>query len=189
MTQDHAARMLARLQALNWHDEDAFEYRKSRTMLMREYLRRAAWWAQELHATDEWPFFDIAAHIAPSVHISPCHIEELEDLEVGKLGLGPVATSVYAAVRWATMLDTPGVDLPALDDPFEPLVMTYERGGGFYTKNGFIELNLAAVPIRSWRDHLSSDRIIPLDPAVLDSFDEAERRNVMTYRSRSSPSR
>jgi hypothetical protein len=178
MTQDHAARMLARLQALNWHDEDDFEYRKSRSGLMREYLRRAAWWAQELHVTDEWPFFDIAAHIAPSVHISPSDVEELEGLEKGNLGSGPVKTSVYAAVRWATMLDTPGVDLPALDDPFEPLVMMYERGGGFVTEKGFIELNLASVRIRGWRDHLSSDQIIPLDPAVLDQLDEAERRKL-----------
>lgn len=178
MTQERAARMLARLQAVNWHNEDAFECRKSRSSLMREYLRRAAWWAQALHAVDEWPFFDVVAHIAPSVHVDPSQVEALEGLIRGNIAWKPVEISVRAAVRWATMLDAPGVDLPALDDPFDPLLMMYERGGGFITEHGFIELGLASVRIGGWHDHLSADPIIPLDPAVLDSLDEAERRKL-----------
>lgn len=105
----------------------------------------------------------------------PRHATVLNALIARNIAWLPVSTSVYAAVRWATLLDTPGTDLPALDDPFEPLIMLYERGGGFVPENGFIELSLASVRIGSRQDHLSADPIVPLDRAVLGSLDEAAR--------------
>ena len=67
--QGHAAATLSRLLAVNWDgDFDASDrHAVSRARLMREYLRRSAWWADYLNATSEWPFFDVAGRLAPNI--------------------------------------------------------------------------------------------------------------------------
>jgi hypothetical protein len=62
-----------------------------------------------------------------------------------------------------------------LEDPFEPLILMYERGGGFATENGFVDVDMAGIPLRSWRDHLSSQPIVELDAATLDRLDAQGR--------------
>ena len=174
MPTDPVREMLQRLTAVDWHDEYAFEKRKSRTALMREYLRRSAWWAQAVNATDEWPFFDIAAHINPAVRANPELVGELEAFIANNIGFPSVAKTCVAALHWAALLATPGVRLPDLPDPFAPLLMMYERGGGFTTEHGFIEVGLQSIVRKSWQDHLTPDQIVSLDPAELDALDRAD---------------
>ena len=136
----HSAVTLSSLVAVDWKSDFMISlgYARSRARLMREYLRRAAWWAQELDATDKWPFFDIGGLLTPEVHA--------------------------------------GIPLPPqLEDPFEPLLLMFERGGGFTTEAGFIDLGGSSVLQKTWRGHLSTQPIVSLDQATLDALDEPKK--------------
>jgi hypothetical protein len=139
---------------------------------MAEYLRRAALWAQALDATDEWPFFDIAAHVAPSVYVPDDEAKDLEDLIYNRIGWPSVDRIARAALRWAALKDA-GVPLPpGLADPYEPLLLMFDRGGAWTTEAGFIDVDGSAVRRQTWRDHLSTEPVTALDPATLDALDE-----------------
>ena len=59
--ESHSAVTLSRLLAVDW-DSDfmiSLGHARSRARLMSEYLRRTAWWVNELDDTRQWPFFDI----------------------------------------------------------------------------------------------------------------------------------
>ena len=65
-----------RILAINWEPDDTRT--SSHVALLQEYLRRAALWAAALNCTEEWPFFDVAAHISPSLQPENLHLERLE---------------------------------------------------------------------------------------------------------------
>jgi hypothetical protein len=171
-----AASTLARLSAVDWRGE-AFDRRRSRVALMREYMRRAALWARELDAASDWPFFDIATLIAPDLKPPQELAEEMEALIYESVGWPTVRTCCWAAFRWAVLLDS-GHPIPAgLPDPYEPLLLMFERGGGFYTEHVFIELDGASIMQKPMADYLSEEPVLAsLEPGYLDALDAAERR-------------
>jgi hypothetical protein len=140
---------------------------------MREYLRRAAQWAQALDATNQWPFFDIAEHVAPDVQPPADFSEQLETLISTSVGWPSVDTTCRAALHWASLLDA-NTPLPSnLADPYEPILLLLDRGGAWTTESGFIDLGASSVLRKTWRDHLSTEPVIALEPATLDALDEA----------------
>jgi hypothetical protein len=168
-----AALVLSRLVAVDWSGDTAFDHPRSRVRLMKEYLRRAAHWAQAYQATEHWPFFDIAALVAPEVRVPGELAVELDALIRARIGWPSVAAACRGALRWAAVKDA-GAPVPAeLPDPFEPLLSLFERGGGFTTEHGFVDLGGASVRIQSWREHLAADPVVSLDPATLDALDPA----------------
>lgn len=169
--EDPAARTLERLLAVDWSGETAFDHRMSRARLMREYLRRAAWWAQAVDATDEWPFFDIAVHVNPIVRADDELVEQLEKLIAARIGWPAVQQTCRAALHWAELAGRSDVRRPDLADPFEPLLMMYERGGGFVGEHGSVEVGLVSVRLRTWQDNLNPRPVVELHPAVLDALD------------------
>ncbi len=173
MNQTHVAATLARLQAVDWNGDSGFEHRRSRVRLMAEYLRRAALWAQALDATDEWPFFDIAAHLPPAIQTPEDEAKDLEVLIYNHIGWPTVDRTVRAILRWAAVKDAKVPLPPSLDDPYEPLLLTFDRGGAWTTEAGFIDVNGSALRRRTWLDHLSPEPVTTLDPAALDALDEA----------------
>jgi hypothetical protein len=168
----HAATTLARLLAVDWKSTQAFEHRRSRVKLMKEYVRRAALWARELGGGKPWPFFDIAALIAPDVHPPQEMADQLEVLIYDRIGRLWTQDCCRAALRWAALLDS-GSPIPAgLPDPYEPLLLMFERGGGFITEHGFIDVDGAAVPRLTMADYLSDEPVLAsLDPGFLDALD------------------
>jgi hypothetical protein len=174
----HASETLQRLLAVDWTGKASFDHARSRARLMREYLRRASWWAQFLHATEEWPFFDIAVHLAPQVHAPEELASRLEALVSTGIGWPSVVETCRNALRWAAVLDA-GVPVPGhLADPFEPLLWLFERGGGWTTESGFIELAGASVRLRTWRDHLSTEAAVSITQSALDALDQAYLRQI-----------
>ena len=172
MNQSHTAATLARLEAVDWKGDSGFDHRRSRVRLMAEYLRRAARWAQVLDATDEWPFFDIAAHVDPSVHVPADQAKDLEALIYRGIGWPSVRTASRAALRWAALPDA-GTPWPTnLEDPFEPLLLMFDRGGGWTIEAGFIDVDGAAIRQQTWLDHLTTEPTVSLNPATLDALDE-----------------
>ncbi|WNF27164.1 hypothetical protein RI138_10105 [Streptomyces sp. C11-1] len=166
-----------RLRAIDWADDAAaFRHAHSRALLMREYLRRAALWAQAYEAEQSWPFFDITGHVDAGVTIPPDVAEELEQL-LKELAPASLRTTCRGAVRWAELRAAHG-DLPKdLPDPYEPLLLMYERGGGYYLEE-YLDLNGVMIPLRDVRSNASATPFITLAPATLDALDaEGE----MTY--------
>jgi len=171
MTHAHVDATLARLQAVDWKGDSGFAHRRSRVRLMAEYLRRAALWAQALDATDEWPFFDIAAHVDPSIQVPATQAEDLEALIARGIGWDSVETATRAALGWAALLDA-GVSLPpGLEDPFEPLLLMFDRGGAWTIEAGFIDVDGSAVRRKTWRDHLTTRPAVILDQSTLRAWD------------------
>ena len=50
----------------------------------------------------------------------------------------------------------------------------FERGGGFTTEAGFIDLGGSSILRKTWRDHFAAQPIISLDQATLDALDQPE---------------
>ncbi|MEV5983934.1 hypothetical protein AB0L85_02835 [Streptomyces sp. NPDC052051] len=180
MRKTFAECMLERLFAIKWHDAEAFyKHEPSRVELMSEYLRRGALWANELGGTRKWPFFDIAERIAPSVQVPPELSAQLQTYIEQNIGGISTEYACHAALRWATLRDT-HQKLPDLEDPFEPLITLYERGGEIIAdETRAFDFGIQSVRVRAWREHLSSEPCTSLDPAALDALDaeKAYRRN------------
>jgi hypothetical protein len=172
--QSHAAATLSRLLTVDWDGDFDVSYRHavSRAKLMREYLRRSAQWANHLNATNEWPFFDIAGRLAPEVEPPTELAKQLEESIAERTGWPSHRTVARATLRWAALLDA-GTPLPPdLQDPFEPLLLMFDRGGAYTTEAGFIDLGASSVPSKTWRDNLSTEPVTALDRATLDALDE-----------------
>jgi hypothetical protein len=125
-----------------------------------------------LNGPPKWPIFDIAGALAPEVRVDPEVAAWLEEFLVTHVGGIETENVCRAAVRWATLRDTPGVRLPDLPDPFEPLILMYERGGEVIIDDSraFNFANIR-VQINLWREHLSAEPATALDPDILDALD------------------
>jgi hypothetical protein len=171
MNQSHTDATLARLQSADWKGDSGFDHRRSRVRLLAEYLRRAALWAQALDVTDEWPFFDIAGHVDPSIHVPAHQAKDLEVLIDRGVGWDSVKTASRAALRWAALLDVGSPLPPSLEDPFEPLLLMFDRGGGWTIEADFIDVDGAALRQQTWLDHLTAQPAVTLDQTTLDALD------------------
>ncbi|MEV3989886.1 hypothetical protein AB0J57_13380 [Streptomyces sp. NPDC049837] len=170
MTESPSRQVLERLRAVDWADDlAASDHANSRALLMREYLRRAALWARAYGAEEAWPFFDIAERVDAEV---PTPADVAAELEEALSGLAPASLkrTCRAAVRWAALRDARD-DLPAeLPDPFEPLLLFYERGGGYYLEE-YLDLNGAMIRLGTVESNASATPFLTLAPATLDALD------------------
>ncbi|MGW3042918.1 hypothetical protein ACWC9T_23380 [Kitasatospora sp. NPDC001159] len=169
---------MERLINIKWTNlEGRNAHSTSRSRLMVEYLRRASLWAEVLGGPPRWPYFDIAAALAPEVLVAPATAEQLEKYIEENVDGVSAEFVCRAAVRWATLRDTPGVRLPDLPDPFEPLILLYERGGEvLYDDSWAFDFGLRRIQIKLWHEHLSPEPATALDPATLDALDNEEVR-------------
>lgn len=168
----HSEATLARLLAVNWKDDAAFDHRSARMRLMREFLRRSAWWAQHFGAPDTWPFYDIAEYVAPGVAVPEDLSERLEELIRTRVGWPGAAVTCRAALHWAAVLDA-GARPAGGEDPYEPLLMFFERGGLFTTESGFIEVYGGSVRRRTWQEYVDN-KPADISPAALNALDEED---------------
>ncbi|GIF26119.1 hypothetical protein BJ973_003389 [Actinoplanes tereljensis] len=171
MTPDDSVKaMAARLSAIDWrrHGDKAW----SRAALLKEYFRRVARWAQFYGCEAQTPFFDIAACVDPNVRADP---EILDDLLTTVSPGGWDITHVTPLIlHWAALRATPGIEFPAdLEDPFEPLVQLFERGGGFHTENGEVNLEYIAAPMHRWLGFAAKPPMPTFAPEALDEIDRA----------------
>ncbi|MFF2143327.1 hypothetical protein [Kitasatospora sp. NPDC058190] len=170
--------LLERLTAIKWTNQQGRNaHVASRSRLMVEYLRRASLWAEVLGGPPKWPIFDIAGALAPEVRVDPAVAERVEEFLMAHVGGIETENACRAAVRWATLRDTPDVQLPDLPDPFEPLILLYERGGEVIAdESRAFNFGGRRVQIRPWREHHSPQPATTLDPTTLDALDNEEAR-------------
>jgi hypothetical protein len=171
--------VLDRLRAITWDDDFSVSlaHARSRAVLMREYLRRAALWAQAYDATADWPFFDLARYVAPDFVLDPAISAEMEEYINRDVGTPSIQTVCRGAVRWAAVRADATAGLPDLPDMYEPLLLMFERGGG-YAIGQFIDLQGVAIPQGNLEQNLSATPFLSLANSTLDAL---EGRGRITY--------
>ncbi|WP_350275967.1 hypothetical protein [Kribbella sp. HUAS MG21] len=172
MVSDPAAarRMAERLAAVQWDDDAAYEHRRSRGRLTREFLRRTAQWSLTVGAEEGWPFSDLAGALDPEVAVDPAL---LDAVQIGAASAGAFPVRPEAArlmVRWAALGELPRQRFPQLSDPYEPLLVLFGRGGGYSLSHGSIELGYGSFPILSVAERAALEPV-PIDEATLDALD------------------
>ncbi|WP_405482015.1 hypothetical protein [Streptomyces anulatus] len=75
-------------------------------------------------------------------------------------------------MNWASLPDEALSKFPDLPDPFEPLINLFERGGGFWVENGFIDFVEYRVRLSGWQEHIDRQPLSSLDSDYLDSLNE-----------------
>ncbi|MGW1193554.1 hypothetical protein [Streptomyces sp. NPDC002559] len=182
MSTEPPCAVLERLRAVDWYGNwEAAESRsRSRALLMREYMRRAALWARAYGAREEWPFFDITGVIDPAFRPAPEVEAELEDYVAHHVGTPSTARTCRGAVRWAALRERGGVALPDLPDPYEPLLLMYERGGG-YSIEEFIDLYGVMIPYGNFESNLNAEPFLTLAPGTLDALDSGAVGRITYY--------
>jgi hypothetical protein len=165
---------LERLLNIKWK----FDAKRSRShcLLMAEYLRRAVLWAQALQVADYWPFFNIAAVVAPNERVSESSINGLkEQMEQWPTSFMVKQTCIFY-LQWAYVKDLPSIVRLQLPDPFEPLILLYERGGSFTTEHGFINIGMAGIPVIDWKQYNSPVAKVELNHEALNQIDAQTRK-------------
>ncbi|MBU2667450.1 hypothetical protein KOI35_28455 [Actinoplanes bogorensis] len=158
--------MAERLEAVDWerHGDKAW----SKAALLKEYFRRAALWAEAYGCDSHVPFFDIAACVDPDVRAD----QDVVDDVVAKVSPGgrTVVRIVPYILHWAALGARPDIDLP---DPYEPLLLLFERDGGFHTEHGEVNLEYKSVRMAGWRDRAGDPPMVSFADADLDEIDQA----------------
>ena len=170
MTQDNSVdRAIERIKAI---DSELKDFRVgSHIALFKEYLRRASLWATALGCTDKWPLFDVAAQIDPSLRSDEAKVEALKCHLKPFLLSGTIERTCEWFVHWAVVKNSPEVTKIALPDPYDPLILLYERGGDFRFEQGFFDFPVGGFPRGNLSDHYNLSPHILLDEEVLDQLD------------------
>jgi hypothetical protein len=145
-------------------------------VLMQEYLRRAALWAQACSAEKAWPFFNIAALAAPDTPRPDDLFQQWKAHEFQTRGHFEFMTqwAIYAYLHWAAAARTPEAlhfELPA---PYEPLIRLFERDGAFRRDaSGVVEVGgrVIGAPASSQADYLRLPAWLWLDDSTLNWLD------------------
>ncbi|MGW8526274.1 MULTISPECIES: hypothetical protein [Nocardiopsidaceae] len=165
---DHASALTERLIRADWHG--GFNHTRSRVALMKEYLRRAALWSHQLRA-EQWPFFDAAALANPNVRAGEELVSEIIEKEEIIHQFPLVMDTCVWALHFSALRDS-GEALPDLPDMFDPLVIFYERGGGFgIDTTGMIQVDYAAMKRGSPASHRADKAKTSIDAEALDLLD------------------
>ncbi|GIF08923.1 hypothetical protein [Actinoplanes siamensis] len=173
MTPDEAVHAMAvRLSLVDW--ERRGDKAWSKAALLKEYFRRAARWAIAYGCDTRVPFFDIAACVNSSIRADQNEIDHLlEKIVAGRGGWNAKQMAPFI-LHWAALRATPDIALPPeLEDPFEPIVLLFERGGGFHTEHGEVNLEWLSVPTSGWRKRADAPPMLAFTPEVLDEIDRA----------------
>ncbi|WP_155374731.1 hypothetical protein [Catellatospora vulcania] len=160
--------LIARLDAVVW--DERLDRNGSRMKLMQEYLRRSALWARALGRTEYWPFFDIASFVDPAARIDEQTAAAVRR-RMGETGARPMDVTI---VRYLLDFSTLEFWPDGLPDPFEPLLMVYERGGPFDREAGRVLIGSAVgIPEGTWEKYVGRPPLDDVSPAALDQLDEA----------------
>lgn len=173
---DEVDQVIGRITTVDWQLEP--QKAESHLHLTLEYFRRTALWANALECTNEWPFFDVAKHVSPSERVSLEQVERirrhLEQFAIGFLLRGILEWSLH----WAKVKNTTVAKL-GFPDPYEPMLIVYERGGTIYPEHGHqIDISRRKGFLkRTWDYYIEKPSYVLLDKTILDELDEGENRN------------
>jgi hypothetical protein len=127
--------------------------------LAREYLRRSALWAQRLARSGDWPFFDIAQAVDSGLRA------DADLLATAREALEANGASWWGQriCEWALHFAALPPDQGGLPQPYEPLLVLFEKHGDFTTESSVMNLDYAiGLPFGTWQEHLSQTPVVDL---------------------------
>ncbi len=193
---DEAATLAAieRCRSITWRQD--IRRLGSHVALMREFLRRAAVLSETLAGNTDWRWDDFTQLLPlplsvrrslpayaflddepryerPGVDLLEDQIIALaHDMSERRLDMGLYGRKVcWWYIRWASVKTHWFVASMHLLDPYEPLIVFYERGGWFKREQGYVDLNGANVSLLTYKDQPP----LLLHPAALDELDTLEQ--------------
>ncbi len=128
-------------------------YRQSHVKLTAEFLRRLYLWEQAIKCpapAGSWPTLDIARCLYPDLELPVNLTATLRkiDHELSMVEAG----FCYCFLRWNLVKNLDAVKAFGLPDPFEPLVLSFERGNRFSDERGWGSPHALFLRVSSERD-------------------------------------
>lgn len=155
-----------RILATNWDvDYSQSEYH---VQLVREYHRRVALWTIALDCKDieNWPFFDIAYKIEPTVRANNHIIEKVGKHLWDNNRLGePLRKICIWTLHWNALLDTNPEEIAKFRLPtaYEPMIVAYETGIGIAYDHGFaLKIGSRGIGRHNWQHYYKSESYVQL---------------------------
>jgi hypothetical protein len=167
----------SRINSINWKSDDPYK-EGSHRLLFKEFLRRAALLAEFFGLLDVpgtgWPMLNYAAYFDSSLELEDEEIDILaEKLQVNGFPLWYSQRVCIYFIHWVTIQNKPEVVEKNIPNPYEPLLILYERGGTFQRdKIGTWEFSSTAFFIGISSSHLGSTPVVELDEASLNQADK-----------------
>jgi hypothetical protein len=157
---------LERLLSIQWTERHL--RRESQARLLEEHARRVALWRRRFGAG--WYFADLAAVADSSVRASEDVLHRLH--EGVSIHLSGYALRVCEYALHYAALQKAGKCPADLPDPFEPLIVLFERGSIFSRDGaGYIDVDGLGVRLRNVDDYLQDEPRAPVDPEQLNDID------------------
>ncbi len=155
--------------------------RWSHVALFKEYARRMALWAEALHLSrSDWLLTSIAQQITPNLVLSANEMAEL-DTYFAEYGIHPpLARVLESSVAWSHVAKSDIVKGYQLPDPYEPMLIFFERGGDFqWHPNGFWAISEAfGVGNVDIETYAIASPFAELDPDELDEIDQLGQASI-----------
>lgn len=102
----------------------------SHIALIEEYFRRMILWLKALNRPRKLLLVDLSEMVNPDILVSR---EPIRMLDAHLAGHDPLfKETMIHVLLWAAVKDSPEAKQANLPDPYEPLVLMYERGGTFW---------------------------------------------------------
>jgi hypothetical protein len=167
-----------RILLINWKYDDPYK-EGSHRLLFDEFLRRSAMLAKAVGLLDDsengWLMYDYAVFFDSSLELEEEEIDALAaELQVNGYPSWYAERVCVYFLHWVAVENHPDVVEQTLLNPYEPLIMLYERGGTFRRdKDGTWEFTFTAFFIDPPGNYLSRAPVVDLnDESLLDSVDE-----------------
>ena len=165
--------MLQRIMAIDWDAAPDFDREYSHVQLFREFLRRSAVWAKDLHCLEKWPLFDIAEAVDATIRAKPELLTRLHAhfADPSRWTTSFTQDACERALHWSALREVRDAQLDQLDDPYEPLIQMYERGGVVGPEHANFQVDSVLVTKKTWVWYLRDQPFAVLDPDWLDTLD------------------
>ena len=169
--------MLSRILGVDWIYDPS--RRRSHEALFKEFLRRQVLWLHALECIDDYPSYDLASLVNNKVRAS---MEATTAIRHHLSSRALNATMILSgalenALHWAALEDTGLAETYDLPNPYEPLIILYERGGTFTIEEMFGRFVIGydnrgpSLPRGPWRRWYQNEPFVDLKPTILDALD------------------
>lgn len=175
-----AHKIATRFSLLTWERNGARE--RSQILLMQEFMRRSAWWVQHIidnrtdlgrAGTALWPFGDLAYYLAPSVRAGD-DLLALADRGLDAMSLHSVTRETcHRSIHFGAVQDA-NVAVPSLPEPYDPLIMMFERGDFFTPRpGGHMDVGTTDMRTGKMERYLVEESFVAVDAIELNAIDSA----------------
>lgn len=147
---------------------------RANAALFREYLRRSVLWSDATGCKMS-KFDDHASCIDRSVRAPDDAVEQVRQHIVVWGKNAPVQIMCVYALHWAALKDTMDLEETyGLPDPYEPLLVLFDRGRDFYMENGVCFVGTFPFSLFKKEYYRNMKPLLSLDEDTLNAIDQAK---------------